>query len=123
MNEVEMKIWGRAFKLDVVFDCYSGEEVLDIQRDAFNELLESDTEIELSLNSVKGYCKKHNPNDVGDEIDNIFRFVIPRSIFVKRSDDRIVAIMCNYKFDVEHRLAIVFKNGKLSEVGAEDIIL
>lgn len=31
--------------------------------------------------------------------------------------------MCRYKFDAEHGIAVVFKEGKLEEVGPQDIIM
>ena len=121
MNEVELMIWGRTFKLEVVYDCYSGEEVLDIQREALGEFMNANTEIDLSLNRVKDYCLTHDSDNIGYEIDNIFKFVVPKSIFVKRTDEHIVALICNYKFN-EHELAIVFKNGRLFDIGSGDII-
>lgn len=34
-----------------------------------------------------------------------------------------LALMCNYKFDPEHGIAIVFENGKYKEIGEQDIIV
>ena len=33
------------------------------------------------------------------------------------------AIMCNYKFDMENGIAVVFENEKFSDIGKQDIIL
>lgn len=50
--------------------------------------------------------------------------VMPESIFVPHSKKhRTVAIMCNYKFDMEHGLAVVFENGLFKKVGPQDIVL
>ena len=38
-------------------------------------------------------------------------------------NSRVVAIMCNYKFDMEHGIAIVFKNEMFSKIVSQDIIL
>ena len=46
---------------------------------------------------------------------------MPESIFVKR--DGRVAIMCRYKFDSEHGIAVVFKDNKFEQIGMQDIIL
>lgn len=47
--------------------------------------------------------------------------VMPESIYVKR--DGRVALICRYKFDAEHGMAVVFNGGKLEEVGSQDIIM
>ena len=44
--------------------------------------------------------------------------------FLYRNEEkRIVALMCNYKFDIENGIAIVFENEKLKDIGIQDIIL
>lgn len=63
-----------------------------------------------------------NKTEIGAEkIDIIFRFVVPESIFVKR--DGRIALMCRYKFDIDHGIAIVFKDNNIVDVGQQDIIL
>jgi hypothetical protein len=47
---------------------------------------------------------------------------IEKCIFVP-DEKNICAIMCNFKFDMEHGMAIVFEGGKFKEIGAEDIDL
>ena len=49
---------------------------------------------------------------------------MPKSIYVPQvSGHKIVAIMCYYKLDMEHGLAIVFEDNKLKDIGEEDIVL
>lgn len=50
---------------------------------------------------------------------------MPKQIYIKRyvTNKRILALLCNFKFDLEHRLAVVFENGKFKEVEPQDIIL
>ena len=49
---------------------------------------------------------------------------IPKSVLIPREKEkRVVALMCNYKFDMEHGLAIVFENEQFKTVGPQDIIL
>ena len=119
---LNIKIWNRDFDLKVLYDCYTGEEILDEQREALKKFYSDKKMIESSKAEVETYCLSQNKDEIGsDEIDNIFRFVMPESIFVKR--DCRVAIMCRYKFDTEHGIAVVFKDGKLLEVGSADCIL
>ena len=57
-------------------------------------------------------------------VDNIFKYVMPKNIYVPRNlKKRVVAIMCNYKFDTEHGIAVVFENEQFKEIGAQDIAL
>ena len=58
-----------------------------------------------------------------ETIENIFKYVMPKSIFVPREEKRIVAVLFDFRFDMEHGMAIVFENEKFSTIGSEDIIL
>lgn len=118
----KMSIWGRDFDLDIVYDCYSGEAILPKQEEALKCFFTAEAEINRSKNQVIHYCLDNDRDMIEDEcIDNIFRYVVPYSIFVKR--DGRVALMCYYKLDMEHGLAVVFKKGKLLEIGRQDCIL
>jgi len=119
---LSIKIWNRDFDLKVLYDCYAGEDVLDEQKEALKQFSSDKKTIEASKEKVEKYCLSQNKNEIGaDEIDNIFKYVMPESIFVKR--DCRVAIMCQYKFDAEHGIAVIFKDGKFKEVGSQETIL
>jgi len=65
-----------------------------------------------------------NKEEIGGEIDNIFKYIIPLDIYISRNQkQRTIAIMCKYKFDLEHGIAIIYRNGKLSKIGLQDIII
>lgn len=125
MNKVKIKIWGREFDLDVSYDCYSGEEMTDVQKAALEAFSQNEKGISESLYQVKEYCLRNNAADIGSEtIDNIFKYVAPQYLYVARdSEKQIVAIMCNYKFDQENGIALVFENGIFWKIGKQDIIL
>lgn len=125
MNKIKLNIWGREFDLDIEYDCYSDEEILQIQKDAIRYFISESTVISDAECDVKKYCIMSNLKDIGlDYIDNIFKYVIPKYLYVKRDEDkRVVAIMCNYKFDIEHGIAIVFENERLTKIGKQEIIL
>ena len=123
MSKEKFLIWGRAFELNVQYDCYEDEDILPAQKVAFaffkgeaDHILNSDQEI-------KKYCFENNGAEIGEVIDNIFKYVIPVSIFVKRDEKKhVVAVMCNYKFDIEHGIALLFVNEKLVQIGSQDIV-
>lgn len=119
---LKVEIWRRDFELEVTYDCYAGEEILEEQKDALEKFSSNKKLIDGSETTVKKYCLEKNNNEIAtDKIDNIFKYVMPESIFVKR--DGRVAIMCRYKFDMEHGIAVVFKDDKLEQVGTQDIVL
>lgn len=127
MNKETLLLWSREFDLPIQMERYTDESILPSQTNAVNRLVNaSRTELNAAKKAVKEYVLKKNPNvfSGNDSIDNIFRYVIPKSIFVPHDEKHsIAAIFCNYKFDSEHGLAIVFNNGKFKEVGPQDIVL
>ena len=125
MSKCKINIWERKFELLLMYECYAGEEVLKSQKEAFAMLEDNVTELAGSLDQVKKYVKKTGADQLaGDEIENIFKYVMPKSIFVPHNKKRrTVAIMCNYKFDMEHGIAVVFENGQFKKVGPQDIVL
>lgn len=125
MNKKKMIIWGREFPLDICLECYEGEEVLDSQTEALKNLLKSEKAINAAKADVEKYIIANNKSAFpSGEMDNIFKYVIPRSIFVPHSKKKQqAAIFCNYKFDREHGLALVFENGKLVKVTSEDCVI
>lgn len=125
MNKEKLTIWNREFDLEIRYDCYSGEQVLDSQKDAVSCFLKAKSKISDSLDKVKAYCLAQNGDEIKDDtIQNIFKYVAPKYLYVPRNKDKhMIAIMCNYKFDSENGLAIVFENEKFKEIGKQDIIL
>lgn len=121
---MKITIYGRKFELDIHYRKYTGQEVLKSQYDAIAKFKHAN--IDSSLDKVKKFIIEDS-KDYYDEpiesIDNIFKYIKPRYLFVPRDDKGIVAIMCDYKVDEEHGLAIVFKNGSYMNVGTQDIIL
>lgn len=119
---LSMKIWNRDFDLKVLYDCYAGEAILEEQKKALKKFSADKKLIESSKIIVEKYCLDQDKDEIGaDKIDNIFKFVLPETVFVKR--DCRIALICKYKFDKEHGIAIVYKDGKFDEIGNQDIIL
>ena len=81
--------------------------------------------IEDSLEAVKQYCLSCNATEIGTKtIENIFKYVAPKYLYIPRNADKhVVAIMCNYKFDPENGIAVVFENEQFKEIVRQDIIL
>ena len=123
MNKQTIYIWGRKFELDVILECYPGETVLESQKQAFEQLCAAGV-INSALEPLKDYVAANAGAQVTLPIENIFKYVMPKRIFVPHSKKAaLVAIMCNFKFDMEHGIAVVFENGQLKKIGPQDIIL
>lgn len=121
MTKAEQAVWGRTFKLGVSFECASDDEVLDSQIQAKDAILKNWRVVDGAKAAVEKYCLKRDGELIGDEIENIFKYVIPAELLVLRDGSaHKVALMCNYRFDPEHGIAVVFKNERLLEVVPQD---
>ena len=122
MSKQILNIWNRDFEKDITYEIFSDKPVTEKQKAIADGL--SAVDFSESLEGVIKYIKKYNSRDLGeDRIDNIFRYVIPKRIYITQSEEEEFAIMCNYKFDMEHGIAVVYKGGKFKEAGPQDIIL
>lgn len=125
INPVELIIWGRQFTIPAVYDCYGGESVTQEQTDALKTFIAHLEWIEKAKRQVEAYCRERvSEDEENQKKDNIFSYVKPESIFIKRDKHHPrVALMCKYRYDPEHGLAVVFtKDGGIT-VGSQDIIL
>lgn len=124
-EKIKVTIWGRELDLGVTYDCYSDEKILESQKDAVKAFAGAKNAIDKALDNVKAYCLTENKSEIGtDTIENIFKYVAPKYLYVVREQDKhIVAIMCNYKFDMENGIAVVFENEAFLKIGKQSIIL
>jgi hypothetical protein len=118
-------IWGRHFTIPVVCDCYSGESVTQEQTEALKAFTSHLDWIEKAKKQVEAHCRERvSEDDDNRKKDNIFSYVKPESIFIKRDKHHPrVALMCKYRYDPEHGLAVVFASDGGITVGSQDIIL
>lgn len=118
-------IWERQFDLQVIFDCFDNEEVLPIQEQALEAFLKAENTIQESKQQLEKYILNDEYAEIeGNSIDNIFKYVIPTDLYIPRTPEtRTVALLCDYRFDEEHGIAIVFENEQFKEIGEQDIVL
>lgn len=123
MNKVMVNIWGRDFELPVHYQVYPGEEVTDNQRSAledvhFVDYYEAQPEI-------RDYIQRYFSAELNNQsMENLFRFVIPKSIYIPRlPETKRFAIMCDFKFDMEHGIGMEFEEKRFRMAGAQDWIL
>ena len=124
-NEVNITIWGRDFELPVRFDCFENETITAKQKQALETLLLSSYLIENSKQKVENYCKEQvDSDDANTQKSNIFSYIKPLYIYVTRDEPHAkVSIMCNYRYDLEHGLAVTFLQDRSIIVSDQDSIL
>lgn len=125
MSSLKREVWGREFDLGVRFEDLDNEGVSDAQWDAYGHIIAAWSAVDDALSRVKEYCIEQNPDKLCDDtFGSVFRCVIPKDLFIpKTAGRRTVALMCNYRFDPEHGLAIVFEDEMLAGIGPQDIVL
>lgn len=125
INKLRMIVWDRRFTLPVAYECYENETVTDAQVEAINNFAAHLSWIESARTTVEKYCKEDVfEDDTNSKKDNIFSYIKPETVFVKRDiANPRVALMCKYRYDPEHGLAIVFASDGSVTVGIQDIIL
>ncbi len=123
MSKVKIRIWDRDFELNVAYQNYPGEAITDYQEAAFNFVLSAD--YEPAKAGVERYIRKHYSFELGENnLDNIFRYVMPKSILIMRTKGiPAFAVMCNFRFDIEHGIAVIFENGAFKDTGPQDLVL
>ena len=127
MSGIVMSTWGKEITLEVRFDLLDDERVTSRQAYALGAIFVSWGAVNAALDAVKSYCLENDGNMLASEcgtarIDDIFDVVEPYSLFVVRDDSkRSVELMCHYRLDPEHGLALLFENERLTKIGPEDI--
>lgn len=124
INILKINIWDREFELEVEYDCFSNEEVTDDQKKTIDRFAKHPDWIEKSKDLVKDYCRKSLMEDEDNKKkDNIFSYIKPEYLYVLRDKaNPKVALMCNYRYEPEHGLAIVYSFDGKAVVGTQDII-
>lgn len=124
-NNWKVNLWKRDFSLPILYDCYEGEEILPSQENALKLLIKHPESRTKALESVRKYILTDPKADIPDNtITNIFRYLMPKQLYLPRRAGKCVAVLvCNYRFDPEHGIGIVFKDGLLENVGMLDMVL
>lgn len=125
IDKIQLSIWGREFTLPIVYECYSGETILKSQVESAKEFVKHVDIINSAKKLVEEYSKSQVESDeTNTKKDNIFSYIKPECFYVKREKKQPkIALMCKYRYDEEHGIAIVVDcKGKVT-VGSQDIIL
>ena len=123
---MELEIWGRVLPVKISYDCFEGEEITKIQQETYIQFQDNQNAIfNEAFDKIKVYCLSQYPEQITDNFENIFRYVKPKELYIKRSitGKKIAGLLCSFKFDIEHGLVAYIEDGHVTEVGPQDIIL
>lgn len=122
ITDIDIKIWGRDFNLPIAYDWFEDEEeLLPSQKNTVKYITENNQLIDAVLSNVKKYVLQFISAEC--EVDNVFKYVIPRKIYVLRDEKSSFALFCDFKFDLEHGIAIVFENNNFLKIVSQDYVL
>lgn len=125
IKTVDIIIWGRLFSLSIDYDCDENEEVLRKEIKALEKFMSHPEWVENAKENVEKFCGDSVVEDTDNsKKDNIFSYIKPDYIYVKcRENHPRIALMCKYRYDLEHGVAVVFTLDGNVSVGVQDIIL
>ena len=123
MERMSIEIWKRRFELDVIYKTFVNKGITSLQTEAAEMFCEKG-EFNDSIEDIKKYIVDNGGIENGvAEVDNIFKYVMPKSIYVPKSNKRVVAILCDYRFDPEHGIAVVYENESFCCIDEEGTVL
>lgn len=125
INSLECTIWGREFFLPIDFDCFDDEEPYNAQKNSLEKFLANIQWISESKQLLENFCRdKVLEDDTNEKKDDIFSYIKPDYVFVKREKKNArVALMCKYRYDQEHGLALIFTyKGEVSVARQDDVL-
>ena len=103
---------------------YDGEEITEIQKEAVEKFQHCEEVINASKYSIDQYILENGLKDYNiHKVDNIFKYVMPKSFYVPDTEKRVVVLFCDFKYDLENGIALVFEDEKLKEIIPEDLAL
>ncbi len=122
----DFTIWGRELPIKITYDCFEGEEITEVQKETYEQFIGNMESIFAEAYEMfKNYCFEFYKEQMDDEFENIFRYIKPKELYIKRSSTgkKIAGLLCNFKFDLEHGLVAYIEDGKVTKVDTQDIIL
>lgn len=126
IEKTEIMFLGKEYELKITYDCYEGEEITVEQKETV-ELFKNNkmTIADKAIPDLRKYCQEYMNNicEIYDDT-KLAQYVIPKELFVRRSDDEYVfSVMCDFSSDPENGIALVYVGLNFTECGPQDIIL
>lgn len=122
MSKMSSQLWGGHFDLEVSFEETEEGAASAKQYETLGMLVSGWNAVEGSLEQLKQYCVRQNGSQIEPQpIENIFKYVTPRELYVPdNKETRCVILACDYEFDPEHGIGMLYKDGQLAFIGSQD---
>jgi len=126
-NEIKkIEIWDRELPIEIIYDCFEGENITEIQKEALLAFIKhKEVLLDRAYKIIMKYCMEEHIEYFSIVSENVFTCVKPYALYIKRSvaKKQVVGLLCDFKPDREHGLAIYIEDCKHIKVGPQDIIL
>lgn len=121
-SRISIAIWGKKFDIPVKFETKENENVSTTQVKALDNFVSNVPEELKNDKKISDYVIKHNASEIGGTtVSDIHKYVTPKFICIKKSNIvRGVAVVCDYKLDKDHQLALIFDNEKFKKIASVD---
>lgn len=118
----QMVLWDNPLlmELEVAFSPYM--EPTAVQKEAYQRFFQrADELIETAKGPIQDFCLKQDRDEFEQiDISDLYLFVRPDSIYIdcphNGGQDRIVALVCEYRFNMDSDVVAVFRNEQLERV-------
>lgn len=122
---LKTELWGKMVELEVVFETHPKAGITENQKKAYQVIKEHWNVVDESLDAVKAFCLERSPEDAeAIETESVFSYVTPQQLYIERHvKPRIVGLLCEYRFDTEMGIAVVFEDEHLKDVMTQPAFL
>lgn len=123
IHNIPITIFERHFDLDVEYDHYANPSSIKKMDNLLLKFLSHPEWITNCKTKIENYCQEDVFQDKENlKKNNVFSYIKPECLYIKRDAKRI-ALLCKYRYDPEHGLAVVFNSDGNVTVGIQDIII
>ena len=128
MNDeiIKIKIWGRVLPIKIIYDCFEGEEISEIQKETLSTFMENkDSILDSAYERLKQFCLYEYTEWYDLFCEDVFKIAMPNALYIKRSITKkhVIGLLCAFRPSEEHGLAIYIEDGRPIKIGHQDIIL
>ena len=123
-RKVDLVIWGKKFCLPFEYtdsvDSTNNTEV-ELSVKEFSDNSEDITD--KSIPTVKEYVNKSAKMIGIAKVDELLECINPHMLLIGIDEGNInIALLCGFKYDPEHDIAIIYREQLLVEVGSQDLV-
>jgi hypothetical protein len=126
IKSIDLVVWGTVSNLPIEFSSSVAPNYLSVAEESVRQFANNSSAItEGTRTAVESYIKK-TAFAIGISTPGFLTDCVkPHMLLVRVDDDGCVsiALLCGFKYDPEHDIAIVFRNQELVEVGSQDIVV